>query len=89
MKYVIWYIVLINLYGMILMKYDKSKSQKGEWRVPEAKLFATAALLGSGGILAGMYVFRHKTKHLNFVIGIPLILILQICLLYKLICSAR
>jgi uncharacterized membrane protein YsdA (DUF1294 family) len=65
------------------MYSDKGKSQKGEWRVPEKTLFVTALLLGSLGILLGMYLFRHKTKHKRFTIGIPIILIIQIFIFTK------
>lgn len=55
-----------------------TKRGKYRWRVPEKTLFLLALAGGSAGALAGMYVFRHKTKHLKFVIGLPLILILQV-----------
>jgi uncharacterized membrane protein YsdA (DUF1294 family) len=47
-------------------------------RIPESTLFITAILFGSLGILAGMYKFRHKTKHKSFTVGIPIIIVLQI-----------
>ncbi len=65
------------------MYSDKSKSKKGNWRVPEKNLFFTAIILGSLGILLGMYLFRHKTKHNKFVIGIPTILVIQILVFTK------
>jgi uncharacterized membrane protein YsdA (DUF1294 family) len=48
------------------------------WRISERMLFLVSILGGSIGTWAGMYVFRHKTRHWYFVIGMPLILILQI-----------
>ncbi|AKN30463.1 hypothetical protein Ccar_06345 [Clostridium carboxidivorans P7] len=83
MKFFLCYILVINLYGIFLMHSDKSKSQKGKWRIPEKTLFITALLLGSPGILIGMYLFRHKTKHKRFTIGIPLILIVQVFIFAK------
>lgn len=74
------YLAVMNLTGFFLMGWDKHCAKKGRRRVPERTLFVTALLGGSVGALAGMYVFRHKTKHLSFVIGIPLILILQLLL---------
>lgn len=47
-------------------------------RIPEKTLFLIAAAGGSVGVLLGMYAFRHKTRHLSFVIGVPVILALQI-----------
>ena len=81
------YVIFINLLAFILMGIDKWKAQHHKWRIPEKTLFLTALLFGSPGMLAGMYIFRHKTKHLSFKIGIPLILLLQIvlisCLFFK------
>jgi len=60
------------------MLADKRRAQKNYWRIPESTLFTTACFGGSIGCIAGMYCFRHKTKHLTFTIGMPLILIIQI-----------
>lgn len=75
---VLSYLFLINAVGFVLMLVDKRKARKNLWRIPEATLMTAAALGGSIGCLAGMYTFRHKTKHLNFTLGIPMILALQI-----------
>ena len=77
MKYLMIYLLLINALGFLLMLIDKRKAMKNRWRIPEKTLFLTALLGGSIGSLAGMYTFRHKTKHLSFTLGIPAILILQ------------
>ena len=60
------------------MLIDKIKAKKKRWRIPEATLFLVAAVGGSIGSLIGMYAFRHKTKHMSFVAGMPLILAVQI-----------
>lgn len=60
------------------MYIDKQKSKKGKWRIPEKTLFIITALGGGIGTIAGMYTFRHKTKKMIFVIGLPLITILEI-----------
>lgn len=60
------------------MGIDKSRARRRAWRIPEKTLFAVSLLGGSIGTWAGMYLFRHKTKHWYFVVGMPLILILQI-----------
>jgi uncharacterized membrane protein YsdA (DUF1294 family) len=85
MKILFYYILLINLYGVIVMYYDKSKSIKHQWRVPESRIFLISLILGSVGVFLGMHLFRHKTKHKKFTIGIPLILIIQLYLLSKFI----
>ena len=71
------YLILINAIALILMLVDKHKARKNLWRIPEATLMGTAVLGGSIGALAGMYLFRHKTKHLKFTLGIPVILAVQ------------
>lgn len=72
------YLLAVNLVGFALMGIDKRKAIKHVWRVPGAALFWSAILGGSIGAWLGMYTFRHKTKHLRFVVGIPLIFVLQI-----------
>lgn len=62
----------MNLVALILMGADKKRAQRHRWRIPEATLLAAAALGGAGGAWLGMYLFRHKTKHLRFVLLVPL-----------------
>lgn len=78
------YFLIINAVGLLLMLADKRMAQKKLWRIPESTLMLTAAIGGSIGSLAGMYLFRHKTRHLKFTLGIPAILILQIAVLFLL-----
>ena len=78
--YIAIYLILVNLTGFIQMLADKQRAKKGAWRIPEKMLFLVAIIGGSIGSILGMYTFRHKTKHMSFVIGMPLILILQIVL---------
>ena len=77
MKLLLYYLLLINAAGFLLMLVDKWKAKKNRWRVRESTLLLVAALGGSVGSLAGMYLFRHKTQHLKFTLGIPLILAAQ------------
>lgn len=74
------YLILINAASFLLMLSDKQKAGKKKWRIPEKVLIGSAVIGGSIGALAGMYTFRHKTKHQKFTIGIPVILALQIIL---------
>ena len=74
MKLLLFYLLLINAAGLALMLVDKWKAKKNRWRIRESTLLLVAALGGSIGSLAGMYLFRHKTQHLKFTLGIPLIL---------------
>ena len=80
MKLLLVYLLIINATGFTLMLVDKWKAKKNRWRIPEATLMGAAALGGSIGALAGMYLVRHKTQHLKFTLGIPLILAVQIVL---------
>lgn len=68
----------VNLLAFVLMGVDKSKARRGAWRIPERVLFLAAIAGGSVGAIAGMFAFRHKTKHLRFMLGLPLILLLQL-----------
>lgn len=72
------YLLIINAAGFVLMLVDKYKAKKNLWRIPEATLIGVAAVGGSVGSLIGMYTVRHKTKHLKFALGIPLILAVQV-----------
>ena len=81
MKLLILYLLIINAAAFLLMLADKHKARKKLWRVPEATLLGAAAIGGSIGALMGMYLVRHKTKHLKFTVGIPVILALQVILL--------
>lgn len=76
------YLIVLNLIGFLLMGIDKHKAVQHKWRIPEKTLFLTAALGGSIGSILGMSVFRHKTKHLSFRLGMPAILIGQLLLVF-------
>ena len=76
------YIVIINIIGflqrILAMYIDKQKAKRGSWRIPENTLFIITAIGGGIGTIAGMYLFRHKTKKWTFKIGLPVLLILDI-----------
>ena len=78
LKNIIIYFIVINLFGFLIMYIDKQKAKKGKWRIPEKTLFIITALGGGIGTIAGMYTFRHKTQKIAFVIGFPLITIIEI-----------
>ncbi|MCR4788464.1 MAG: DUF1294 domain-containing protein [Lachnospiraceae bacterium] len=75
------YFAAANLLGFLLMGIDKLKARKRGFRIPEATLFLVALAGGSVGSLLGMYLFRHKTRHRKFTIGMPIILALQLAIL--------
>lgn len=75
------YLIIINVLAFVMYGIDKRKAVKGRWRISEAALLAVAALGGSLGSLLAMELFRHKTKHKKFTIGVRLLLVLHIILL--------
>lgn len=79
-QFIFIYIFIINVIGITLMYTDKLRAMRKEWRIPEKVLFAASILGGSIGTWSGMYLFRHKTKHRVFVIGMPLILLVHLVL---------
>ena len=81
MKLVMIYLIIINFIAFTLMGVDKRKAIQGAWRIPEKVLFLSAVFGGAVGAWIGMYVFRHKTKHWYFVVGVPLIILVQAALL--------
>ena len=75
---ILLYLLIVNAVAFLLMLVDKQKARKKLWRIPESTLLLSAAMGGSIGALAGMYTYRHKTKHMKFTLGVPAILIAQI-----------
>ena len=79
--YGLWlYLLLINLVTLVVYGVDKRRAKKGQWRISEKTLFLLPLAGGSVGAIAGMYLFRHKTKHWYFRIGLPVILAAQLVL---------
>ena len=81
MKYLFLYLAIVNALSFLLMLIDKVKAKKKLWRIPERTLLGLCAIGGSLGGLVGMNLFRHKTLHPQFAIGIPVMLAVQIILL--------
>lgn len=79
--YLLLWILVWTILAFALMGIDKWKAKREAWRVPEKVLFLSALAGGSIGALAGMALFRHKTLHWSFRIGMPAILVLQVVLL--------
>lgn len=83
MKIFLIYLLLMNIAGFAAMGIDKCKAKAHAWRIPEKTLFGLSLLGGSAGTWAGMYAFRHKTKHWYFVKGMPLIFFIHVVIRKK------
>lgn len=83
MKLILTYLAIINAAAILLMLADKICAIKKWWRIPERVLLGCAAIGGSLGAWIAMYVFRHKTRHKRFSVGIPLFFLIHaLVLLY-------
>ena len=71
--FILWNIVTFALYGI-----DKSKAKNNKWRISEATLILCAFLMGGIGSFLGMRIFRHKTKHMKFMILVPLAIVINV-----------
>ena len=72
------YLVIVNLWAIVLTAFDKSAAQCGSRRIKERTLLLVSAIGGSLGMLLMMRRIRHKTQHAKFMVGIPVIILLQI-----------
>ncbi len=85
LQVIIAFFVLINILALFAVFLDKERSKKeGLGRVSEGLLFFLAAFFGSLGVFCGMFAFRHKTRKWYFLIGIPFLLLQNLCTLYVL-----
>ena len=75
------WLVLLNLIAIIVTIHDKKQAQREGWRVRESTLLLIGALGGSPAMLLTMRKIRHKTRHAKFMVGLPVILVLQTALL--------
>lgn len=78
LKYFLSYLLIINLITFLLYAIDKRRSIRKAWRIPESVLMGFVTFGGSVGAMLAMLLFRHKTKHAKFTVGVPLILVAQI-----------
>jgi len=73
----VWNTIVFDLYGV-----DKRRAKRGGRRISERTLLLAAALMGGLGALLGMHLFRHKTEHTRFKLGVPLLLIVHIAVVF-------
>ena len=84
MKLIYTILIIVNVFGFSTMGYDKFQAKRGNRRIPEMNFFLTSLLGGAAGVFLGMRIFRHKTKHYSFIIGIPVLLGLNLLSAYLL-----
>ena len=82
--YSLYYLLVVNTLTFLLYGIDKYKATKARWRISEATLLMMAVIGGSIGAWAGMRLWHHKTMHKKFKYGIPLIILLQVALVFYL-----
>ena len=84
-RYMAYWLAAVNIAAFFLMWLDKRGAQRrGAPRSRERTLFLSALLGGSAGAAAGMWIFRHMTKHWYFVWGLPGILMFPLGLAWLL-----
>ena len=86
-KTLIIYYLLMNVIGFFIMKIDKTRAIRHEYRISEKTLWGMALLGGAVGTTLGMQMFRHKTKHLSFKVGFPVLAVIELILVLFLLLS--
>lgn len=79
-EFLFYYMVALNIIAMILCLVDKNAARRNYWRVQERLFFIIAIMGGSLLMYITMLSIRHKTKHKRFMIGLPIIIIVQIAI---------
>ena len=77
MRILVWYLAVINFITWIAYGLDKGRAKSGKWRIPERTLLLLALVGGSLGALAGMILFRHKTRKPKFFISVPVMFVVH------------
>lgn len=76
------YLAVVNILTIIVFGVDKMNAKSNRQRVRIVTLLELAFIGGSVGALIGMYGFHHKTKKAYFTVGVPLILLMQVVVLF-------
>lgn len=80
--FVFYWLIAVNLIGVIVTIHDKLAAMRNAWRVPERTLFLLCILGGCPGVYLTMRMIHHKTLHKRFMIGIPLIFAAQLVICF-------
>lgn len=75
------FILFMSLVGAALTVRDKLAAKAVERRIPERMLMLIGAFFGSCAMFATMLMIRHKTKHIKFMLGLPVLMLLDSALI--------
>ncbi|MDQ0298610.1 uncharacterized membrane protein YsdA (DUF1294 family) [Salibacterium salarium] len=81
LSYILGYMGFISVLSWLIMGIDKRNARKRRQRISEKQLWFLTIIGGSAGTLLSMYMFRHKTKHTPFIVGVPFVLLIHVALL--------
>ncbi len=84
-RYLLMYICIINIVGYFIILIDKYKAKRDKWRIKESTMLIVGLIGGALGNVLSMTMFRHKTQHKKFYIGMPIVAILHLVILIYLL----
>ncbi|MBR1731726.1 MAG: DUF1294 domain-containing protein [Ruminococcus sp.] len=76
--YILAYLIVINIIAVVITIADKYRAKNHKWRISESTLLTVSALGGSAAMYITMLIIRHKTRKLKFMLGIPLIFVIEL-----------
>ena len=86
MKILEYYLIITNIFTLIVYGLDKGRARSKKWRISEKTLLLLSLAGGSAGALAAMLLFRHTTRKLKFVVGVPVMFVIH-CVIVALLVS--
>jgi len=78
--FIIWYFIVVNVLGLLMMRSDKRKAQLRQHRISEKNLWIMAWVGGAPGMTIAMHMVRHKTKHFSFKYGLPVLAVIDVAI---------
>lgn len=80
-KYILIYFISVNFFGILINLADKNRAKHNKWRIRESTLWLIGIIGGAAGTYITMKTIRHKTKHKSFMIGMPMLMVIQTALI--------
>ena len=87
LEWAVAWLLAAAIVAFLVTLWDKNRARRREWRVQESTLWLIALLGGSAVMFLTMLVIRHKTRHTPFMVGLPLLALVQAGLVYLLLQS--